>query len=221
MDKRESWVFYRSFYDAGKCLTEEQRGKYYTLIFEYMFDFSRWESDDPIVNAMFLLIAPQVEANIKKYFNWKEPKTQQDTSKSEAKDKQDGSKAQGNVDVYDDVYDDGDDKKKKAPTVQWKIIPPSLEHVKEYCDERKNTIDPQTFLDHYETNGRVQGRGNKKVKDWKACVRTRENNQRAEQKAKEPQTMDEWVKVYEKMWHVPFRIKYWTEKATEIKLYII
>jgi len=102
-NQRESGVFYRSFYEAGQCLNEEQRGKYYTLIFEYMFDFTRWESDDPIVNAMFMLIAPQVEANIRKYFNWKEPKTKQEESKTQAKDKQRWSKTQGNVDVDVDV----------------------------------------------------------------------------------------------------------------------
>jgi len=68
-EKRESGVFYRSFYEAGKSLTEEQRGKYYTLIFDLMFEFQKRKSDDPIVNAMFLLIAPQIEANIRKYFN--------------------------------------------------------------------------------------------------------------------------------------------------------
>jgi hypothetical protein len=101
--KRESWVFYRSFYEAGQCLNEEQRGKYYTLIFEYMFDFTRWTSDDPIVNAMFMLIAPQVEANIRKFFNWMIPKDKQSVSKTEADYKQDESKTQGNVDVYDNV----------------------------------------------------------------------------------------------------------------------
>lgn len=104
--QRESGVFYRSFYEAGKSLTEEQRGKYYTLIFNYMFEFERWTSEDPIVNAMFLLIAPQVEANIRKYFNWIEPKDKQEWSKDEAKDKQRWSKRQGNVDV--DVNDDVD-----------------------------------------------------------------------------------------------------------------
>lgn len=54
------------------------------------------------------------------------------------------------------------------------FIPPRLEEVKTYCLERKNGIDPQTFIDHYTASGWM--RGKTKVKDWKACVRTWEQN---------------------------------------------
>ncbi len=52
--------------------------------------------------------------------------------------------------------------------------PPSLEEVTDYCNERKNKIDPQSFVDHYETNGWI--RGKTKIKSWKACIRTWEKN---------------------------------------------
>ncbi|CAN8141011.1 hypothetical protein THIOSC13_420001 [uncultured Thiomicrorhabdus sp.] len=55
------------------------------------------------------------------------------------------------------------------------FIRPSYEEVKAYCDERKNSVDPQKFLDHYDANGWVQGKG-KPIKDWKACIRTWESN---------------------------------------------
>jgi len=51
---------------------------------------------------------------------------------------------------------------------------PSVEEVKQYCQERKNIIDPQSFVDHYEANGWI--RGKTKIKDWKACIRTWEKN---------------------------------------------
>lgn len=54
------------------------------------------------------------------------------------------------------------------------FIPPILEEVEAYCLERKNGIDPQTFIDHYTANGWM--RGKTRVKDWKACVRTWEQN---------------------------------------------
>jgi len=56
-----------------------------------------------------------------------------------------------------------------------KFKPPNLEQVKTYCDERKNTIDPQAFLDFYESKGWLIGKN--KMKDWKAAVRTWERNQ--------------------------------------------
>lgn len=221
-NERDSWVFYRSFYEAGKSLSEEQRGKYYTLIFDLMFEFEKNKSDDQIVNAMFLLISPQVEANIRKYFNWKLPKIKQEWSKTEAKPKQEWSKAQGNVYVYDNVYDNDNVNETIAPkvaSVSKRFTRPTLEQVRQYCDERSNWIDADSFLAHYDAIGWVYGKDRKPIKDWKACVRTREQKRKEEQKAKEPQSMDQWVVLYEKMGHVPFRIQYWTEKATEVKLY--
>jgi hypothetical protein len=47
--------------------------------------------------------------------------------------------------------------------------PPSLTDVSAYCKERKNTINPQTFISHYESNGWMVGKN--KMKDWKAAIR--------------------------------------------------
>lgn len=56
-----------------------------------------------------------------------------------------------------------------------RFSPPSIEEVKAYCQERKNSVDPDKFHSHYSANGWVQGRG-KPIKDWKAAVRTWEGN---------------------------------------------
>lgn len=58
---------------------------------------------------------------------------------------------------------------------------PTLEEVSEYCKERKNGIDPVAFMDFYDTNGWVQGKG-KPIKDWKAAVRTWEQRRKGENK---------------------------------------
>ena len=62
--------------------------------------------------------------------------------------------------------------KKTKP--QKKFIKPTIEEIKEYCIERKNNIDPETFYDFYETSNWMRGKN--KIKDWKACVRTWERN---------------------------------------------
>lgn len=51
-----------------------------------------------------------------------------------------------------------------------RFTPPSLDEIMEYCVERKNTINPQTFMDFYQAKGWMVGKN--KMKDWKACVRT-------------------------------------------------
>lgn len=52
--------------------------------------------------------------------------------------------------------------------------PPSLEDVQEYCKERNNNVDAETFISFYESKGWMVGKN--KMKDWKACVRTWERS---------------------------------------------
>jgi ParB/RepB/Spo0J family partition protein len=67
---------------------------------------------------------------------------------------------------------------------------PTLEEVKAYIEERKNGIDPQRFIDHYESNGWTIGKTAKPVVDWKACMRTWESY-RKEEKAAVKKTPDD------------------------------
>ena len=62
--------------------------------------------------------------------------------------------------------------KKKAPRKVFK--PPTVEEVAAYCTERKNTVDPEAFVNFYESKGWVVGRN--KMKSWQAAVRTWEKN---------------------------------------------
>jgi len=48
--------------------------------------------------------------------------------------------------------------------------PPSLSDVKNYCLSRNHSVDADTFFDFYASKGWMVGRN--KMKDWKACVRT-------------------------------------------------
>jgi len=61
-----------------------------------------------------------------------------------------------------------------SPTTKNKDIKrfmiPTVEEITTYCIDRKNTINPQVFIDHYMSNGWMVGKN--KMKDWKAAVRT-------------------------------------------------
>ena len=48
--------------------------------------------------------------------------------------------------------------------------PPKIEEVTEYCNERKNNINPLSFISYYESVGWMIGK--KKMKNWKAAIRT-------------------------------------------------
>jgi hypothetical protein len=70
----------------------------------------------------------------------------------------------------------------QEPLLTSRFAPPSVEEVKTYCQERKNGIDPQAFVDHYQASGWI--RGKTKIKDWRACVRTWEKNKKDKEKPK-------------------------------------
>ena len=56
--------------------------------------------------------------------------------------------------------------------------PPTLQEVKAYCIERKNNVDPERFIDFYESKGWMVGKN--KMKDWKAAVRNWERKSKAD-----------------------------------------
>ena len=66
---------------------------------------------------------------------------------------------------------------KKSPTETKKssnMTRPDITEIAAYCAERNRGVDPQEWLDHYESNGwRV---GKNPMRDWKAAVRTWERS---------------------------------------------
>ena len=74
---RESFIFYKSFYDSIKELDPKEQVKIYNAIFKYEF-----EKEEPtltgVCKSIMTLILPQLEANDKRYENGKKggrPKT--------------------------------------------------------------------------------------------------------------------------------------------------
>lgn len=57
--------------------------------------------------------------------------------------------------------------KKKKTT---RFVPPTVEEVKQYCEENNYKLDAQRFVDFYESKGWMIGKN--KMKSWQAAVRT-------------------------------------------------
>ena len=72
----------------------------------------------------------------------------------------------------------------KSAKIVPKFTPPGLEEISAYCKERKNKVDPEAYLSYYESVGWWVGR--KRMKDWKAAVRTWEKNIIRDAEAKKP-----------------------------------
>jgi len=72
---------------------------------------------------------------------------------------------------------------------------PTIIEIKDYCLERNNKIDANSFFDFYESKGWMVGKN--KMKDWKAAVRTwelRENNSKYKKtvKSKLDNQLEQW-----------------------------
>ncbi len=98
-------------------------------------------------------------------------------------DKRKSSKKKSN-DIDNDIDNDNENENDVSyndpsndtlPTQRRKrFVPPTLEEVKAYCQERQNGVDAERFIDYYTSNGWLVGKN--KMKDWKAAVRTWERN---------------------------------------------
>ena len=96
-----------------------------------------------------------------------------------------------NTDINTDILDNIKD------TTVWakprrNFVAPSVEEVSVYCKERNNGIDPQSFIDFYDSKGWMIGKNH--MKDWKAAVRTWERRHGGEPAAApKPKPKPRWV----------------------------
>lgn len=187
----DSVVFYKSFYDAIGCFAGDAflQVEMYEAIFEYVFNDNEMKNMKPEVEAVFSLVRPQIDANMKRRTNGSKGgrPTKKNHRLSDAEtigyenvknekpnvNVNDNDNGNVNVNVNENV-NDNDPVKKNT-----KFIPPTVEEVRAYCRERNNTVDAETFVDFYIGKGWMVGKN--KMKDWKAAVRTWEKNRKQEQ----------------------------------------
>lgn len=76
------------------------------------------------------------------------------------------------------------------------VIPPSLEWITDYCIERKNNVDPETFFNFYQSKGWMIGKN--RMKNWQAAIHTWEKNSKNEKTSqtygKKPYIIDDGIK---------------------------
>ena len=67
--ERESFVFYRSFFESIRDLPRDIQGEVLTAIIEYGLYGETTENPKPIAGAILTLVKPQIDANNKRYNN--------------------------------------------------------------------------------------------------------------------------------------------------------
>ncbi len=95
---RDSFIFYRSFYEAIKPLQESDKAKIFDAICEFSLD-NKDVNLEGVTLGFFTLIKPQLEANRKRFESGSKAKRKQTGSKPEANQKQSASKPEANKNV--------------------------------------------------------------------------------------------------------------------------
>lgn len=83
----------------------------------------------------------------------------------------------------------------KDNNIKKKFKKPTIEEVQNYCKERNNNINAESFIDYYEANGWKVGRNS--MKDWKAAVRTWEKRETKTNKPVKNEWFDKNIKKEE------------------------
>lgn len=174
---RDSFIFYRSFFEAIKELPKENQLEIYTAIGQYSLDFKEPKLSG-ISKTIWILIKPQLDANNKRFENGSKPKRKQNGSEKKAKEKQRQSKkeANNNDNVNDNVNTNvnsnnntNDNKKKGAHLFKNSEYYDLITFSEKFTDQKFHDVDIMSY--HEDLILWSDSGGNKKT-DWIATAKS-------------------------------------------------
>jgi hypothetical protein len=173
---RKSFIIHTDSLDILDQLTDEQAGKLFKAV-SYYQKTGEISQVDQLVKIAITPFINQFKRDEEKYLNIVE-RNKINISKRWSKDttgKTGIPKATRNTDSDSKSDSDSDsDSKNKKDSKNKNFTPPTLQEVKNYCQERNNSVNPEKWISHYQSNGWKVGKNS--MKDWKAAVRTWEGN---------------------------------------------
>ncbi len=173
---RDSFVFYKSFYDAIKKIPEEYQLELYNAILSYSLEGIEPNNLSPVAEAMFILIKPNIDSSQKRYEASVENGKKGGRPKKNTQEKPNQNpkeiQEEPNQNLNDNEDDDEDDndlkknnkKKKYGENGNVKFTDEEYEKVKAYFP--KDYTERIQALDDY-----IQSKG-KKYKDFFATLKT-------------------------------------------------
>lgn len=164
----DSFIFYRSFYEAMDGQSDADRLALYDAIARLALNGEKAELP-PAPRGLFTLIIPQIEANrIKRAYGRKGGRPpRKETNGYRAEETNGYKKQKPNVNKNENENENVNENKSTGKTRRF--TPPTNEEVKTYCVEQGYRIDHQKFIDFYTANGWKVGKNT--MKDWKAALR--------------------------------------------------
>ena len=195
--ERDSFVFYRSFYDSIRGLGDAEFAECMRFLCEYGLNGAE-QTGGTLAEVVLKMAKPQIDANNQRRANGAKggrPKASPSAQEQAVSDrKTDGSETENhrlrdakpnvnaNANANVNVNDNGNENvnvnvsdKQDKPARPRTFKPPSLEEVQEYCKSRQSSVNAERFMDYYTANGWKVGKNS--MKDWKAAVRNWERQE--------------------------------------------
>lgn len=191
------FMFFENYYTATKTMSESDRLQFYDAIIEYGINQKEPKLTGLMASA-FELIRPGIDksvdmrergrrgglANKKTDANGlKESETCLKAKSKVLKSKNESAFNEGKGREEKGREIEEEEKGKEEKRESRRFAPPTVDDVRAYCTERGNGVDPQRFVDFYQSKGWKVG--NNTMKDWKAAVRTWEQRDAAPKKAED------------------------------------
>ena len=194
-DKKESFVFYRSFYEALQNVPKKHRTEVYEAVFAYAFE-SREPSLTGVTRALWELIRPQLDASERRYENAKKgaeygklggrPKKNQPEKKPlkgyETKTLNDNVNVNVNDNANANANDNDNGSASQASASVF--IAPTFQEVMDECRKGgyKASIASKFFMFYDRSHWRTKE--GEPVRDWRALLRIWNENEAEPKKQK-------------------------------------
>lgn len=226
--ERNSFVYYRSFWEAMKDLPKDVVYEVDQALKEYALNGVELDDMKPMAKALFCAFKPQIDANNKKFENGckggkfgklggrpkkeiSEDENPKETPKKPLKNpKKTPNEPQENPKETPNVNDIKEDDKSSSvcvnnnniftdkdvpplppppppsvPKPQTRFVPPTIDDVRAYINEKGYTFTAEAFVGFYESNGWMVGKN--KMKSWHGACTTWQNRRNEETKKADEQ----------------------------------
>ncbi len=171
--QRTHFPFFLSFFESINNLDPMDQLPIYKAIAEYAF-FQKEPEFNGVSKSLWTLIRPILDASHKNFKNGGKggaPKGSRNNPNGRranqelTQNKPITNQKLSNKDKEEDMdKDKGENNKRTAK----RFTPPTLDEVRDYITQKGYTINPQSFIDYYTSNGwRV---GKNPMKNWKAAL---------------------------------------------------
>ena len=190
--ERKSFVFYRSFFEAGRLLEREKQTELWERVIEYALEGKISEPCSREVEALFILIRPQLDANNSRYEGavrgGKAKQTAAKNGHPEAEEaigleqteaigsiKEEAigfEKKKPNENDNENEYENENENvscaREREEEYDEEEIP-SFPMIEDYCKKKGLTLNPKYFYEYYYASGWRDSTG-KPVRNWRQLL---------------------------------------------------